>query len=138
MDLSSYNKTLTEIYLASNTPLSLFDFYRNNSIVQDLSQRYSSEELIKEFYLRAERPITSVEQIAEIYTLFVALTFKENSEVNHFFEKVRDMISFEWFSSLSKYYLKNYASLSTYNSIEIFSDRQDGDHFSNTIELISF
>jgi hypothetical protein len=105
MDLELYKRPLGDIYLVSNTPSFLYDKMRRSPIVAEYLAKASPDELITEFDLRVKQPIESAAEIAILYGLLVALTFKQDAKVRAFFESVRDHIKFEWFSTIAKYYL---------------------------------
>ena len=112
MDLRLYRKTLTDIYLVSNTPLYLFEGMRRSPAVSEYLAMFSAGDLIREFLNRIESPVSNGYEIAEIYAIYIALTFKDDDDVRIFFTSVREKIKFEWFSKIADYYLLNIISKS--------------------------
>lgn len=106
MDLKLYSNNLTDIYMVSNTPLYLFEAMRRSSAVSYLSQK-NEDELISEFDNRINVPITLTNQIAELYAIVIALTYKNSEKVDTFFEGRISTIKFEWFSKIAEYYFSN-------------------------------
>ncbi|RXK86869.1 hypothetical protein [Filimonas effusa] len=109
MDLRSYKKTITELYLVANTPYFLFDNMRRSNVVQSIAAQNSTAELIKEFNERISRPINDISELAEIYAIFISISLKDLDENYDFFLQVKDKVKFEWFPVIANYYLKNYA-----------------------------
>lgn len=111
MDLKLCSKILTDIYIVSNTPAYLFETMRNSPIIYDYLAKESEKDLITEFNIRASTSISNVSEIAELYGVLIALTYKKGEAVNKFFIYVRDNIKFEWFSKISELYLANQNTL---------------------------
>lgn len=102
MDISSYSKRLTDIYIVANTAYFLIDAMRKSPYVQELS-KVDTDELIAAFNSKANEEIKKTSQIAELYGIFIALTFKRDNKAIEFFDKA-ESIKFEWFSEIARYY----------------------------------
>jgi hypothetical protein len=109
MNLSElYNKELEYLYSIANTPSSFYQLLRDSYYVNNTLQKYESRELIGEFYNRALHKIDNAEQLANVYGILVALTFKDEAEVLEFFTSVKDSIKYEWFPHIADFYIKGY------------------------------
>lgn len=137
MDLKSYSKVLTDIYLIANTPQYLYENMRRSPVVSDYIAKRDTGDLIKEFNIRASTSISDVSEIAEIYAIMIALSFKSDRESKSFFEYVVNNIKFEWFSKIAEYYLTGQLSTqsSVYSSIPVPSNQTDvpAEHSYNAI-----
>jgi len=105
MDLKSYSKQLNDIYLVSNTPSFLFETMRKSNIVNDYLANLDEQELFKEFNERVSKPITNTSEIAELYAILIALSFKKGEDIQGFFKYINEKVKFEWFSKIAEYYL---------------------------------
>jgi hypothetical protein len=106
LKLESVPKSVVDIYYLANTPYFLYRQLRCDPYVNVISN-YDAQELINEFKGRAEKPIESMEDMAIVYAVLVAITFKEIREVGDFFKGVQK-IKYEWFSDIATLYLSNY------------------------------
>ena len=105
MDLRSYSKQLTDIYLVSNTPSFLYEMMRKSAVVNDYLANLDKQVLFHEFDERVNRSIENASEIAELYAILIALTFKNGEDITGFFKTIREKIKFEWFSKIAEYYL---------------------------------
>lgn len=96
--------SLTRIFILSNTPLYLYKNFRRNQTVQELSTRYGSSSLI-EFVEQAvvEKKLT-LEKLVSIYSVIIALSFKNYSEVVDFFNRL-DRFEIQWSKELKEIWL---------------------------------
>lgn len=117
-DLLSSNHTLTSIYLLCNSANMLYRQMRKNYFVNSVLAKFQTDELINEFERRKASPVANTIELAEIYAIFVALTFKDDPEdfdkVKAFFENAKK-IQFEWFSEIARIHLKTFDTITTYN-----------------------
>lgn len=107
MDLKSYSNSLTDIYLVSNTPSFLYETMRKSDIVKDYLANLDKKELFQEFSQRVNSSISTATDLAELYAILIALTFKKGEDIQGFFKYVNDNIKFEWFAKIANYYLSN-------------------------------
>ena len=100
-------KSIVDTYYLANTTSFLYSMLRKDFyIVNYLSQRPASE-LINFFNEKKNKPIAKMDEMAMMYAIIVALTFKERKEVEGFFADV-SKIKYEWFSDLVNLYFTNY------------------------------
>ena len=91
---------------------------RENYFVQTKLAVISTEDLLEAFYQLASSNIETPVEIANVYAIFVALTFKEPSEVKDFFKKSLE-IKFEWFAIIAQYYLEDPTPVVSYKTVKI-------------------
>src|SRR5579864_8603396 len=103
MDLRSYSQQLTDIYVVSNTPTFLYEKMRQSPIVNDILAKVDKEILFDEFQHRISNPITKQSEIAELYAILIALSFKSGDDIVGFFRAVKDRIKYEWFSKIAEF-----------------------------------
>ena len=115
--LPSISKEIADIYFIANTPSSFYRMMRENYFMQTSLAPVPSNILIDEFNKRASS-VDSPTDIANVYALFIALTFKEPNEVKDFFQKAKD-IKFEWFSQIAQYYLQNPTPNISYTTFQV-------------------
>ncbi len=115
----SFNKNIAAIYFIANSALALLKTMRANYFVANELSKLPVHILIGEFKKRAgdNNPKSSTD-IAELYAIFIALTFKEKNEVENFFTEATD-IKFEWFSEIAKSYLTSNIPKTSYDSHQI-------------------
>lgn len=106
--LPIFDKNLAAIYWVANTPSSLYKMMREVFFVRQTLSVIPSDILIAEFNRRSRLPIANSTQLAEIYAIYIALTFKSIGEVGEFFRKTSEEIRFEWFPDIATYFLNNY------------------------------
>ena len=111
MDLKSCSKILTDIYIVANTPGYLYDAMRTSPVICDYLSKKDENELIKEFNIRVSTSVSNISEIAEIYGIVVALTFKKGENIERFFKYVKENIKFEWFSKIAELYLSSKSTL---------------------------
>jgi hypothetical protein len=116
--LPLFSKEIGDIYFVANTPTSFYRMMRQNYFIQKQLSVLPAEVLISEFYRRAKEPVNNHDEIAEIYAIFIALTFKEPEEVSQFFQDALNM-KFEWFADIARYYLDNPTPIVSYQTIEV-------------------
>jgi hypothetical protein len=116
--LPSFDSNIPAIYFIANSPLALYNLMRENIFVYETLAGKPAPELIEEFQKRVSTPITTSSEIAEIYAIFVALTFKPKTEVESFFQWARS-IRFEWFQDIANLFLNNYVPEPTYQTIVV-------------------
>jgi hypothetical protein len=80
---------------------------RKSTVVKDYLANIDKDILFKEFSERVSKPISSAGDLAELYAILVALTFKKGEDIQGFFKYVAENIKFEWFSKIANYYLSN-------------------------------
>jgi len=112
--LSFNNKEVHVIYFVSNSAISLFKMMRDNYFVQNELAQMPATDLINEFLERAgDTKQISSDDMAELYAIFVAITFHDGKEVDDFFSFALS-IKHEWFAEIAQYYLSNYTPLPNY------------------------
>lgn len=99
-------ETLKEIFIVSNTPLYLYKNFRKNGTVQGLSNRYSTYTLIKFFETAINNQNDNLDRLVSIYSIIIALTFKDYSEIHHFFNKL-DSYEIEWSKELKAIFMSS-------------------------------
>lgn len=107
MDLELYKNQLRDIYLVSNTPSFLYETMRKSNIITNYLAKFDKATLFHEFSQRVEKPIVDVADIAILYALLIALSFKKDEDIKGFFKYVSEHIKFEWFSTIANYYLSD-------------------------------
>lgn len=91
--------SLKAIYLFSNTPMYLYKNFRKDPSVQELSDKYSADDLIDLFYQFANESDRNVENLVVIYSIIISLTYKEYQQVKVFFE-TKELYGIEWFEMI--------------------------------------
>ncbi len=114
--LPSFSKEINDIYFIANTPSSFYRMMRENYFIRTQLSPLPADFLIAEFKKLASQPADSSEEVAKIYAIFIAITFKPVAEVKDFFEESLN-IKFEWFSYIANNYLQNPPSDISYQSI---------------------
>lgn len=109
--------SIRDIYFIANTPLFLYQKLRENDFVVSLSEA-NTEELIEEFRKRINSPIRKDSELAEVYAILIALSFKKKDEVEKIFKEA-SQIKYEWFSIIANYYLQNYNPPPTFSSYSV-------------------
>ena len=105
--LPSFSKEISSIYFIANSPFVLYKMMKENFFIQNDLSVLDEKILIDEFKKRINTPVSTSNEIAEIYAIFIALTLKEPTrQIVSFFED-SSKIKFEWFSIIAKYYLEN-------------------------------
>lgn len=113
------NKNISAIYFIANSSISLYKMMRADYFISNELSLFSANELIHEFKRRSVDPAPKGSgDIANLYALLIALTFKDREDVISFFNEVLD-IKYEWFSEIAKHYLQNESEIPLYKSIEI-------------------
>jgi hypothetical protein len=97
--------------MISNSPLFFYRAIRQENSIQELSKQ-STESLIKEFTARAGSELSTVKELVEIYSIYIALTYKPCEEVLGFFEDSKK-ITYEWFSKIAEIFLFEASTKST-------------------------
>lgn len=92
---------VTEAYLFANNAMSLLRALKNSNSINVIATRISSEELDEEFARLLGSDITTYEEVAKLYSLYVAMAMKPRNEVSFFFDKYREL-DFEWFPNIRK------------------------------------
>jgi hypothetical protein len=93
----SINK-LKEIYLISNTAPFLYNNFKEDESLINLSRNYEVNEIFNEFLKIFQTEIIDIDKLVLAYSLFIAILMKNNDE---YFNKLKDLnISFEWFNEL--------------------------------------
>jgi hypothetical protein len=121
LTLQDLPDSVKQIYYLANTPSFLFRMLREDNFVRLISYR-DSQELIKLFNSEAEKELKSSDQVAFLYALYIALTFKERNEVGEFFKQGL-AIKFDWFADISKLYFQNYIAAPIVTHIPIVGDQ---------------
>ncbi len=92
---------LAETVLFANTPFYLYKKLSENDSVRNLSQKYSTEKLLSVLERLIEEEKNEITNLAEIYSIFIALLNKPISEIpggREFFNS----ISVRWSSHLAE------------------------------------
>ena len=88
---------------------------RLDTSIQELS-KIDTSVLIAEFEERSAKELTSIIELVEIFSIYIALTFKNIEEVNDFFESGKT-ISYEWFAKIAEIFLLEHKSQSILTTI---------------------
>ncbi|MGO8761967.1 MAG: hypothetical protein ACLP2P_02770 [Desulfobaccales bacterium] len=92
---------LKKIYLFSNTPLYLYNNFKRNKSIQNLSET-DTKTLINHFdKIIIKKP--TLDNLVTLYALIMGLTFKDIHEVNGFFDKL-DIYNIEWAKEIRNIY----------------------------------
>ncbi len=95
--------SLKTIYIVSNTPMYLYKNFRKDASVQELSNRYSADELIDLFYQIMGDMGKEIEQLTTLYAIMMSLTYKECQQAKVFFE-TQELYDIEWFEEFRDIY----------------------------------
>ena len=87
---------------------------REDPFVVSISQ-FQAVDLINEFNERANTPIDNTADMSLMYAIYIALTFKDQTEVAEFFTKGKNL-KFEWFSDIANFYFANYKPAPVFDS----------------------
>ncbi len=102
----SFPETISAAYFIANTPFFLYKYLRETSFVKDILASYSTDDLVNEFESRASKEISSSNQLAELYAILAAITYKNDGRSHAFLTKCKE-IKYEWFSKFAEYYFLN-------------------------------
>ena len=114
MDLRLYSQQLTDIYVVSNTPSFLYEKLKQSPIVNDILAKVDKEKLFDEFQHRISNPINKQSEIAELYAVLIAISFKSGEDIVGFFRSVKDSIKYEWFSKIAEFCLSQQSANNTF------------------------
>lgn len=92
--------SLKEIYLLANTPLYLYKHFKRNPSIQILSKKYDLNEIKKIFCWLVKQP-RSIDRLACIYSLIIALSFKLDHNTRLFIMNL-SKFKVEWLKELSE------------------------------------
>lgn len=93
---------LKEKLIFSNTPLYLYKHFRRNESIQELSKRYDSKTLIRIFGNIMMSQNDDLISLVSVYSIIIALTFKEYSEVRQFFLTLDSYNNLKWSRELKE------------------------------------
>lgn len=102
LDISS----LEETFISANTPLYIYKNFRKNNSIQNLAEMFDSDYLIKLFNTLVREKRKDLETLIFIYSVIIALTFKDYFKVKRFFSKL-DAYRLEWSKELKEIVLTN-------------------------------
>jgi len=119
MNLKLNFENLIERLSFANTPAYLYKHYRQDSSIYKLSQENSTAELI-EFLKKALCDVGSISELATVYAILIALTFKKPEEVTDFFVALQNS-HLRWADKLAEIYFLN----SSIKSVEYSFDLSD-------------
>ncbi len=95
---------LIEIYALANTPHYLYEKFKEQDSLVNISKKYNSSEITEVFYKLLENKISNISELVFAYALIVSLTNKPYKEVKTFFEGLAE-INIKWFDKISDIYL---------------------------------
>ena len=89
---------LKVIFLFANTPHYLYMKFSENQSIQMLSSKFSLKELIREFFDIEKQP-RDFENFVYLYSLLIALSFGDSSDVERFLESLK-RYEIEWLKEI--------------------------------------
>jgi hypothetical protein len=111
MDIFEKNKEplnrLVEIYIISNTPLSLYKRFREDEFVQFIAKSFAAKDLINNFISLGNAGVSNIQELVIAYALYVAITFKDYETAASFYNN-EGKINFEWFGEIKEIFLSSY------------------------------
>jgi len=107
MDININLETLKKWYYLANTPFYLFKHFREEPSIEKLSKDFNSEELINIYNDMISKINDNDEYIIYIYAIIIALTFKEDTIVKDFINRL-DSCKLQWFDVIKYIYESNY------------------------------
>jgi hypothetical protein len=107
----------------------LYKLLRDSHFVNTTLASISTSELIEEFNRRKGTPIRDTSDLAALYAILIALTYKEPRESTPFFEEVKNSIHYEWFGELAKIYLQNRGASFTINGEIVLNNTPNPGNF---------
>ena len=72
---------LYKSYLFANTPMYLYQHFREHAALEELAKRVSLQELIEEFNQQVNKEPRTIEDVVTAYALLVAITFLDYKQV---------------------------------------------------------
>lgn len=93
-----YNK-LEESLVVANTPMYLYSSFTRNQSILDLGSSHTDKDLIELFY-KEFGDIRTFRNIVNLYALIVAISYKESTDVNAFFHKLKNT-DLKWATELA-------------------------------------
>jgi hypothetical protein len=115
----SLHKSIAAIYAVANSPLTFYAMMRDNYYVREIS-KLPTTDLVKEFQRRIGIPLNNSSEVAEAYAFFIALTFKNKTEVEDFF-KQGSKLQFEWFPVIANMFLVDNTPSISYHDVQMGS-----------------
>jgi hypothetical protein len=98
---------LEEIFLLANTPSYLYKNFRQDPTVLGLSEKYSTEELIKFFEQFVKSENFDTESLIMGYALLFAISLKDYAESHRFLKGIDKYKNLEWIKELQEIILAN-------------------------------
>lgn len=99
-------ETLAETYSYANTPSYLYKHFRRNDTVAALSSEYTPDELVEGFNRAMAEKNPHAGILVVIYSIIMAMTLKEYSQVKSFFDELREC-ALPWAKELSNIFLSS-------------------------------
>jgi hypothetical protein len=104
----SFNEdSLKAIYIFANTSLYLYNRLRDNQTIKTISQKYSTDALLKVFFSilpNKKKHVKQFSSIVCIYSLIACLSLKQYKEVESFFKRL-PAYRIEWAQEISDIFL---------------------------------
>jgi hypothetical protein len=94
-------ESIKEIFILANIPMYIYKHFKEDSSIQFLSKKYSTNEFIDFYNKLTENEITELDDIVIIYSILMAISFKNYNEINQFFEDIKP-IEIRWFNKLKE------------------------------------
>ncbi len=97
---------LTRDYIFASSAGYVYDRFRGNNSVENLSRVKTPVILVEEYKKRTEKAARSLEDIVVAYAILVSITFLDYSEALGIFDKI-DLSKLEWGQDIKDRYIRN-------------------------------